>query len=93
MSETVNTTAILIVDWFNAYGIIPTVIGIIIIIGFFLKLGNDLCNLRDELDRFSKQFDNHPLIALFRTWEQHEGAIDFLNIMLKNKEVAKKNDD
>ena len=92
MSETFDTTFSLIVSWFNAYGIIPTVIAFVIMASFYLKLRSDIESLRCRLNHLRQDFDDHPVILLFKHWEKTEGVYLFFNNMLKNSNVEKKHD-
>jgi hypothetical protein len=48
-----------------------------------------IAKLHWKINYLQKLFDNHPLLVMFKTWEQNQGGIDFLNSILKSKEVAK----
>jgi hypothetical protein len=89
MSQTTDTTFSIIILWFNTYGIIPTIVALVTIIGFYLKLRNDLDNLKGDLKRLKDHFDEHPIIVLFKQWERTEGVYTFFNSVLKNSSVEK----
>ena len=75
---------------------LATIIGIITIFGpaiaaiaFILKYKNDVNNLKKEVRNLKKDFQEHPLIMMFKQWEINKGGFLFLNDILKNSKVEK----
>ena len=75
----------MIVTWFNTYGLIPTILIIIAIIGFFIKLRNDVNYIK-------KLVEEHPLLIMFKDWETKKGGYEFFNSILKDSNVEKNKD-
>src|SRR5919197_3483770 len=84
-----ETTFSIIASWFNTYGIIPIISAFLGIITSYLKLRNNVDNLKCDLNRLRKEFEEHPIILLFKNWERSEGAYIFFNSILKNSRIEK----
>jgi hypothetical protein len=63
--------------------IIAVITPIGLAIAFFVKLQVKVNNMQRALN-------THPLLVLFKTWEENQGGYDFLNSILKSREVEKK---
>lgn len=69
----------------NVVTILAIITPIGIAIAFIVNLRNKVNELQRELNRLKV----HPLLVLFKSWENNKGAVDFLNNMLKSREVEK----
>lgn len=76
-------TPIIIETWQLFTGIAIFIISIlsaaIAIIRYYLKLRNDVDNLQKDLDRFKEEYNEHPIMSMFKQWVKKDGVFYFLN--------------
>jgi hypothetical protein len=69
---------------------IITILGTAIpIIRYYLKLRNDVDNLKDDINRLRKEYEEHPVITAHKQWSSKDGVFMFFNNNLKNSSVEK----